>query len=48
MTIEIRQLVVRVIVQEAASTAERTLKDPELIARCTREVLRRLARQKDR
>ncbi|MFM8275894.1 MAG: DUF5908 family protein [Cyanobium sp.] len=48
MTIEIRQLVVRAVVQAPASQSASTLSEAELVARCTRAVLRQLARLKER
>ena len=48
MTIEIRQLVVRAVVQSPASPSLSTVTEAELVARCTRAVLRQLARLKER
>ena len=47
MTLEIRQLIVRAVVQSPADSAS-TLNEAELVARCTRAVLRQLARLKER
>lgn len=47
MTIEIRQLVVRAVVQSTPTTGS-TVNEAELVARCTKAVLRQLARLKER
>jgi hypothetical protein len=47
MTIEIRQLIIRAVVPATPPPADATT-DSELVARCTRAVLRHLERLKDR
>ncbi|MEB3243350.1 MAG: DUF5908 family protein [Cyanobacteriota bacterium] len=47
MTIEIRQLVIRAVVQAPPQPVS-PASDAEIVARCTRAVLRQLARQKER
>jgi hypothetical protein len=47
MTIEIRQLIIRAVVP-ATPPPVNTSPDSELVARCTRAVLRQLERLKDR
>ncbi|MFN7898249.1 MAG: DUF5908 family protein [Synechococcaceae cyanobacterium] len=47
MTIEIRQLIIRAVVHSPTQAGGRH-NEAELVARCTRAVLRQLARLKER
>ena len=47
MTIELRQLIIRAVVSTAPQPTA-ALNEAELVSRCSRLVLRQLARQKER